>query len=70
MLISDSFISILTEDMMNEKIDKLESKIFDLELSNDKLKQENDIMKNHISRQEDRMDGLEFNILVHYVKLF
>jgi hypothetical protein len=26
--------------MMNEKIDKLESKIFDLELSNDKLKQE------------------------------
>jgi chromosome segregation ATPase len=45
--------------MMNEKIDKLESKIFDLELSNDKLKQENDIMKNHISRQEDRMDGLE-----------
>ena len=45
--------------MMNEKIDKLESRIFDLELSNDKLKQENDIMKNHISRQEDRMDGLE-----------
>jgi hypothetical protein len=47
------------KDMMNEKIDKLESKIFDLELSKDKLKQENDIMKNHISRQEDRMDGLE-----------
>ena len=47
------------KDMMNEKIDKLESRIFDLELSNDKLKQENDIMKNHISRQEDRMDGLE-----------
>jgi hypothetical protein len=45
--------------MMNEKIDKLESRIFDLELSNDKLKQENDIMRNHISRQEDRMDGLE-----------
>jgi hypothetical protein len=69
MLISDSFISIFTttiekvkdeiKDMMNEKIDTLESRIFDLELSNDKLNQENDIMKNHISRQEDRMDGLE-----------
>jgi predicted RNase H-like nuclease (RuvC/YqgF family) len=45
--------------LYSEKIDTLESRIFDLELSNDKLKQENEIMKNHISRQEDCMDGLE-----------
>lgn len=46
-------------DIMNEKIEKLESRMFDIELCNDKLKEENTLLKEKIKQQEDRLDSLE-----------